>query len=241
VLVFFRMTLLAEKESLRRKASTTREHARRIRRLEAPKESNFRNLARRSYQEGFELDNRRLRQGDEPGYGDVQAEPYAKEKGKLIALCTNNLALADREVKSGNYDLAYEQLLKVYNLMSGAREYLGETLSLDSRDKLAQGLVNRVYRLSHKIEKNTRLDKDVDRLASDVKLRYGVKPYTPIKEAASMVASIAGIVGGLLYVFGGITGNVIGGASRGSGVIFGAVLFLIGVLIGGFSLKKRAY
>ncbi len=63
--------------------------------------------------------------------------------------------------------------------------------------------------------------------------------HSGLDSSLSSVLAIAGILGGLFFLSPNMTGNAIANVSQNSGNILGAVLLVVGLIAGFFSVKKR--
>ena len=114
----------------------------------------------------------------------------------------------------------------------GVNEFVGRYGKIDSRegikeaDKLIQGY--RHIAAVHKVQER-------EKVKHSSREKNGL--FGLLRKLSRSVAVVS-IVAGSFFLGGGITGNVIGGLSSVQSNSAGAILFIIGVVIGVFSLRK---
>ena len=188
---------------------------------------------------GFLLHGRRLEAGD-------------------TETLTRELAASDEYRKKGNYNSllsAKNMLAAVYLRISETKE--GKSLPDEQKLKILEATerrTNRVLRAMSKysskeegempempIENINYVNKLKDKLDREIAIlkKRGVRVKSSGLEATWVIIAVIGLFGAIFFLSSNITGNVIGNLTQSSSNLFGAVLFLVGIVGAIFYFRKK--
>jgi hypothetical protein len=146
-------------------------------------------------------------------------EKFSKDaKDKLIGRCLSN------------YDVSsalYEEIGDYKSAMNVTKKELRVIANMEDNS------VNKKYeQLQRRVDElNTKRNERIMDYKSERKLRGGL-------EGVEAVISILSLVGGLLFLSGNFTGNVVGNLTNSSGNLVGVCLIVVGLIAGAFCLRK---
>ena len=84
-----------------------------------------------------------------------------------------------------------------------------------------------------------RLNKNAERMDKLYGGKWRIRKKKTLETAAAGIIGIAGIGASLFFLFGNITGNVIGNLTQTNSSVIGACLFVIGVVCGYLYFKQK--
>lgn len=153
---------------------------------------------------------------------------------------TMALSDADKRIKDASIGVMPEYALKDLEYASHfVDKYSNEhPEDADSVKRYASAIQKRAYRLSNKLADNPKLDEKAIALVERMEKKYGVRPHSALERAAA-TTSIITIFGGLFFLSPNITGNAISNMTSKTSSGIGAILIILGIVLGIFWLKNR--
>lgn len=158
-------------------------------------------------------------------------ELWYKSEGRINPDYTAYVNYARKCLESGDLREAEVRYANAQNILSSdirriKREYLDSDVSEETK-KLAYATIEEKQKEFNKIERTVRRIKRLEK-----------GEWHGLEGKTAGTTAIVGIIAGLFFLSGNLTGNVIGSLNQTSSSWIGGVLFLIG-LVGAFAYFKR--